>query len=47
MIKPIFDWGMHNWCLLPTVYVGRGLRDRSNWWLYATWLRGRIGFARR
>jgi hypothetical protein len=40
-LKRIFDWGLFNLCLIPTIYVAR---HGKSWWIYAVWLRGRIGF---
>lgn len=49
MPKLICDWGMFNWALIPTVYLGVSRMDGGrgrNWWLYAVFLRGRLGFYR-
>lgn len=45
-LRPIADWGMSNWAVIPTVVVGGSLRI-GNWWAYVYWLRGRLGVSRR
>jgi hypothetical protein len=44
-VRLIFDWGLHNLALLPTVIVGRGT-ERGAGWVYVYWLRGRLGASR-
>lgn len=42
-IKPIFDWGMYNWAVTPSISVWRNSRP----WGFGFaihFLRGRIGF---
>lgn len=40
-IKRIADWGgFSSWSILPTIMCGRG---SNGGWLYAYWLKGRLG----
>lgn len=43
-MKPICDWHMSNWALIPTVVVGGGHNGVFRYgWVYIWWLRGRLG----